>query len=318
MVQTNRFLCLLLFLSNSLIAKTYVTYDLGGGRFGDHLLAYMHAKWISFQYQLPLLYKPFVYSKELKLDDQELLFEELLSKEKGFSTPGSIRIGHGYETQIPLQEALWICPDFPENLPELREEPQFHFPVDWKNSTFRAELISRIAPKNHTLSLFLPPKDAISIAIHVREGGGYDDWNTCWHAPFKLPPLKFYLDALPKVLNLFLNKKLYIRLFTDAVDAKSIAYTLQQAISFRPDVFIEYQREHTGHDVNVLEDFFSLFHYDVLIRPQSNFSIIPSLLHDFAVVCSPAQYRRIGRTVIITEIDLQVDRVLYEQLLTQQ
>lgn len=295
-------LAFFLFFSD-LFGQAYITYDLGGGRFGDHLLSYMHAKWLSFEYQIPLLYKPFIYSNQLILDEKETLY-----------TPqgGNIwRINHGYETQLPLVPGLYECPYFPENQPELLWEPQFHFNVDWTNQAFRNELLHQIAPKQ-PLTLFLPPQDTIGIAIHVRDGGGYDDWNTRWHAPFKLPPLQFYLDALPRVLKLFRDKKIYVRLFTDALDPRPIAEALHVAAYQTPNLFIDYRKENNGHDINVLEDFFSLFHYDVLIRPQSNFSIIPSLLHDYAVVCSPSKYITRGRTVLIEEMDIQINHALID------
>ncbi|NDD58753.1 MAG: hypothetical protein EBZ47_05820 [Chlamydiae bacterium] len=51
----------------------YLTYH-GGGRFGDRLIAYMHAKWLSYKYNIPMLYIPFAYSDDLILDDIELQY----------------------------------------------------------------------------------------------------------------------------------------------------------------------------------------------------------------------------------------------------
>ncbi len=69
-----------------------------------------------------------------------------------------------------------------------------------------------------------------------------------------------------------------------------------------PNVSLHYRKEENHHTKNVLEDFFSLFHFDVLIRPRSNFSIVPQLLHDYAIVYYPAEYIRTGTTIQITRI----------------
>ncbi|HEV7737800.1 MAG TPA: hypothetical protein VGO47_10580, partial [Chlamydiales bacterium] len=39
-----------------------ITYEFSGGRFGDNLLAYFHAKWVSYKYNIPFFYKEFPYS----------------------------------------------------------------------------------------------------------------------------------------------------------------------------------------------------------------------------------------------------------------
>ena len=72
-----------IFLSGQVLAKkVYLTYDLPGGRFGDQLLSYMHAKWLSYTYDLTLLYKPFIYSEALMVDDEEKKFSDKKSFRK--------------------------------------------------------------------------------------------------------------------------------------------------------------------------------------------------------------------------------------------
>src|ERR1700728_1817882 len=61
--------------------QSYITYALSGGRFGDNLLAFMHAKWFSYRFKLPLLYKPFPYSDQLQLSlDEKPYRQEILNK----------------------------------------------------------------------------------------------------------------------------------------------------------------------------------------------------------------------------------------------
>jgi hypothetical protein len=297
----------LLFSANLLCAapQTYVTYDVGGGRFGDHLIEYLHAKWLSFHYQVPLLYKPFIYSSELVLSDRERYYTHNFAYGKHYP------IRDDYDTSILNIPGVYVCPYFPENRGELRRHPQFHFDADWKNPEFRKLLLALIAPKKE-LDLFKPPPGTIGIAIHVREGGGYDDDNTRIGDGLRLPPLEFYVRALPEVLELFPGRRVYCRIFTDAHHPETIAEALAQVVS--PSVQIDYRKETNHENANVLEDFFSLFYYDVLIRPQSNFSLVPNLLHDYAVVYSPMSYSRDNGVVNIEEVEMEIDQVLYQKL----
>ena len=58
------------------IFTSTITYELSGGRLGDNLVAYIHAKWISYKHDIPLEYKPFEHSNELVLCQQERLFNQ--------------------------------------------------------------------------------------------------------------------------------------------------------------------------------------------------------------------------------------------------
>ena len=69
---------------------------------------------------------------------------------------------------------------------------------------------------------------------------------------------------------------------------------------------------------NVLEDFFSLFNFDILIRPQSNFSIVPSLLKDYAIVYAPRDFIREDKTITITKTELVVNQELYQMLIGEE
>src|ERR1700742_2068654 len=51
-----------------------ITWEPNGGRFGDNLLSYSRAKWLSYQYNIPLLYLPFRYSDQLRLHQNENMY----------------------------------------------------------------------------------------------------------------------------------------------------------------------------------------------------------------------------------------------------
>jgi hypothetical protein len=264
-----------------------ITYDFSGGRFGDNLISYLHAKWIAYQYNLPLLYRPFPFSSELVMEEKEL-------KQVSFSGP-----------KFPLRHLGFLSKDtsylysvsyFPEN-PEERPHWYIPFIVDWEDPQFRKMAREMIAPRE-ALDLTKPPKSTVNIAIHVREGGGFDDDNARRGSPLKLPPIEFYVEGLLKIIPLFEGKAIYCHLFTDAIDVESIANVFIQAA---PQIRFGYRKTQNFHALNVLEDFFSFFEFDILIRPQSNFSMVPALLHDFAIDYAPLRASNVHGQIKIEE-----------------
>lgn len=266
----------------SLYSQESVTYGLSGGRFGDNLISYLHAKWISHEKKIPIVYKPFPLSDELKIDEGE----------------------------VPKGE-IHVCPYFPESSKEIHANPRL-FDVDWENELFREDVLKRIAPKRD-LQLIHPPSNTINIAIHIREGGGYDDEATKKQFPLKLPPFDYYKRGLLQVISLFPGKSFYCYVFTDARRPKNLIADFLKEIPQGTLIFFE-GRERSYPNENVLEDFFSLFHFDILIRPESNFSIVPCLLHDYAIVCSPdydADLQEIA-------VEMKIRKQSFEQLLRRE
>lgn len=283
-----------------LLADGGVTYSFSGGRFGDNLLSYLHTKWIAYQHQVPLLYRPFEYSSELMLSSLE---KPLLGAEP-------------FESWPPSEfnpSAIYLCPYFPEDLWERNRLYQYTcWEVNWKDPAFRKEALAHIAP-NHPVDLILPPSGKISIALHFREGGGFDFSIEQW--PVKLPGVDFYVQGLLKVMELTENRPLFCQVFTDARHPYAFIERLQQALPASSPIEFRARRGRNRHNKNVLEDFFSLFHYDILIRPQSNFSIIPSLLHDYAICYYPVNGEQIGKTSIVTETRTEVQQDLLQKIL---
>ncbi len=304
--------------------QNFITHEFSGGRFGDNLLSYLHAKWLSHRYQIPMVYKPFLYSSELVLDDVELHYNlGNLWKYKTIYIREELDL-NSINRDLSLKEAprLYVCPYFPEcsweraNLKSLDGGQWHFFPVDWKNPEFRSILKTLIAPKEKDkYFLTLPPRDKISIAIHFREGGGYDTGDWALYNLMKAPPLDFYIEGLSQVVKLFPDKALYCYLFTDALDPALVVNALKQSLPPEADVTFGCREVGNAHNKNVLDDFFSFFEFDVLIHPKSNFSLIPSLIHDYAVTYSPVFGKREGNQVVIHEVKFEIHEELYKRLM---
>jgi hypothetical protein len=303
-----------LLLTTHLFALTElgVTYDFSHGRFGDNLITYLHAKWFAYEHQIPLIYKPFHYSSHLVLDDKEFKITELINfpRHRHYLDRGPVNP----RIHLPI---LYMCPYFPEddweqrNTLSFNDIPWFYFQVNWKDPGFRKVVREMIAPKQ-PLSLVIPPRNCINIALHIREGGGYDDKvNLEWGSPdnpMKFPPLSFYAEGLKTVLESLNGQDIYCYLFTDAQYPEELANQLRSHLPEGSSIQFDYRKKQNQYNLNVLEDFFSFFNFDILIRSQSNFSMVPSLIHDFAMVYAPrdCEIEESGR-VVITETTFQIN-----------
>lgn len=266
-----------------------ITYDFSGGRLGDNLLSYCHAKWLSHQYNIPFLYRPFAYSDHLAMHTQEKWLTEA--------------IYHSFDVVIILtpqihmdlnKNILYVVPYFSESIVE-RQGCRFPylFSVDWNNSEFQNEIRKMICP----LSTLTYPKintQAISVALHVRVGTGFDikgltDYTWIMKekgVELKFPPFSFYIKALEKILDAYPDQIIYVYLFTDH-DKPEELVTLFKKELLSERIIFDYKKEGNRHDQNVLEDFFSLTQFDCLIRSDSNFSFIASQLADYEMQLSP-------------------------------
>lgn len=291
-----------------------VTYEFSRGRFGDNVLAYLHAKWFAYQRNILLLYKPFQFSSQLAMHRQEKHYGTMLGTHaymRHYLARGPVNPA----IQLPI---LYICPYFPEDRWELEatcdmsSNPWYHFDVDWKDPEFRKIAREMVAPA-HPLILPSLPANAITIALHVREGGGYDSTDSFLYWPLKIPPLTYYVESLKRVLAyLPPGKTLYCHLFTDAANPREMAERIEREV---PSIKLVFRKTNNHHNRNVLEDFFSLFKFDILIRSQSNFALVPSLINDYAILVAPRDCKIFGDVVTITETDFIVNQPLLDEAL---
>jgi hypothetical protein len=300
---------------SALAAEFGVTYDFSGGRFGDCLMSYLHAKWIAYEKNIPLIYRPFIYSSHLVLDEKERAYASLRDEPRIRVMMGNGPINS--RIQIPL---LYVCPYFPEDRWERTQTrggnggPWYYFDVNWKDKNFRKIVREMVSPKKE-LKTIIPPEDRISIALHIREGGDFDAGDKYESWPLKFPHFDFYIDSLVAAIALCKDKPLYCYVFTDALQPEELVKRLEEAVPPNTPIVFDYRRKNNRPSANVLEDFFSFFNFNILIRPQSNFSMIPPLMHDFAAVYSPDEFAREGGVFKITHIRVEVEDDLLQRLL---
>jgi len=263
--------------------KNAITYNFSGGRFGDNLVAYLHAKWISYKYNIPLLYKSFPFSEHLMLSNLELhqgdsfKFRNIQTifdlKGLKFSTPSS---------------TLFILPYFPEceaDYETFLKAGKKPFQVDWEDPDFKTEIRKNLSPKNkiNTISL---PEGYITVAVHIRRSGGVDAPIHFTWFPLKFPPDSYYIKQIKRIANIYKDKPLYVYIFTDDLHPQKILDFYSKQLS-NYNIYLDYNKGFHGPNVNVLEDFYSMSKFDCLIRCQSNFSLMATQLGDFSIVITP-------------------------------
>ncbi|MBI2743386.1 MAG: hypothetical protein HYX48_05660 [Chlamydiales bacterium] len=264
------------------------------------MLAYLHAKWVSYQYDIPLLYKPFTYSDQLALHDVEQLYSKdtkrKFAKSKLLGPPIEI---NKYD---PLS-TLYILPYFPESLNDRIADPRYmYIPIDWKEEKFHALLKQLVKPRSPLPTLNFP-SNCITVAVHVRRGGGFDVANIQRTQPLRFPPDRFYIDQIRYLYEYFQGQPLYVYLFTDDRSPETIARSFQQGLRGL-DIRFDYRRQGNRHNSNVVEDFFAMMQFDCLIRPQSNYSIVAEIVGDFKAVIYPLHYHLEAGWPVIDQIEV--------------
>jgi len=280
--------------------RKLVTYSFSGGRFGDRLLSYIHAKWISYYHGIPLLYKPFIYSDQLVLHK-----EERSDFKKKHLRPITPKPNKNMNYNGP-GKFLYTIPYFPESTWELTKgnTSWYHFCVDWKNEGFRQELKRLIHPLYLTSFLDIPI-DCISVALHIREGGGFDHADVWTSYPMKFPPQTYYIEQLRKISELFPNRRLYAHIFTDHSNPKELVEGYKQNLK-NLDIEFGYREAGNSHSSYVLEDFFEMMRFDCLIMPDSNFSMIPAKMGDYKVVIRPIDFTVTKGIVYIDKVNVEI------------
>ncbi len=296
--------CLLQFspVNARLDSSSGVTYGLSGGRFGDNLLSFTHAAWLSYSLGIPIVYTPFTYSDQLQLsvelkkanhskhcqlncaEDYTKLMSDVLSKE----SKGSLLITLPYFPE---------CPEYDPTFPMANQ-------INWDDPAFIKGLRNLIRP----LTAFEGPKlpsDRASVALHIRTGAGFDERKFQEHWPLKSPPMSYYVDSL-KILLDVLKRPLYVYIFTDHNNPIELQKTLAKSFS-GSDVQFDCRKEENRHDLNVIEDFFAMGKFSCLIRPDSNFSVVASKLFPYQVVISPLHcFQDTKQNILVDRLLLQV------------
>ncbi len=278
-----------------------ITYSFSGGRLGDNLLSYLHAKWFARKYNLPFFYAPFAHSECFCLSG----FDEPLRSTAQFQNVVNIAtesdlFGHNSPT-------LFVVPYYPEYRFEHNSSYLYwlqYFNVDWKGDReFRDEVRRCLTPIGSVNSIPLP-KDRITVGVHIRRGGGIDPPPEAFSRyPLKFIQDSYYIEQIKRISDFFKNQPLYVYLFTDDLNPREIVRQYANTIN-SPFIQIDCRENNNGPHYNVVEDFCSMQKFDCLIISHSNFSLVPSKAADFALIFTPVHASYTGNQFTVDEVEL--------------
>ena len=285
-----------IFLISLFAQASDITYQFSGGRFGDNLVALIHAKKIAKIHGLSFKYRPFPMAEQLAFHYKEPILDERAPYEKIIQVTDQTEF-------VNDKNYLYVVPHFPESRFEYEQYRglyPFYCNIDWNDDVAFLNEIRQLIQPVHKLELLRLPKDKICVAVHVRKGGGYDPplvsegyypeegKTTPFDIvfPFKFPPDSFFIAQLKKISEAFDHKPIYAYIFTDDQNPKRLADKYAQALNLN-NITFDYRKRGNSHKANILEDFFSLAQFNILIRGESSFSIVASLLTKNQLVIYP-------------------------------
>jgi hypothetical protein len=263
-----------------------VTYG-WGGRLGDNLLDYAHAKWISYKWGIPLLFQTFQYSDQFVFDDVE---EKLTPINEANYTKSKVDSLSQLDAEITSNTLYFLahaCDAYEEWI--FNGSYGTYVNVDWNDKVFRDMMRTLIAPK-YPLNLIEPPADTISVALHYRTGGGFV-WDTDEmkrSLPLRFPDNSYYIKQLAKLYFMVNYQPMFVYIFTDHPQPEEIRNLFKRYFPY-PNIEFECRVDGNRHDANVLEDLFSMMKFDCLIRPMSHYSITASHLGNFQIEFFPTR-----------------------------
>lgn len=301
-----------------------ITFQKNPGRLGDQILNYCKHKWLAHKYNLDLYVPDFNYKSVFTLSKHEKSAKEL-DRDK-------------YMHSVKIKADTDIRPRKSQDIVYIG---QFYLMIDniadkykWSDHLFGLTIINPAFGDKIRDMLKLrvefpdlsTPSDCISVAIHIRKGGGFDNplASALYRdqaniptkikkgsqfadraAPFKFPPEQFYLDQLLNLYEHLNRQSLYVYIFTDDKKPKEIANRLRERVPFK-NIHFDYRPSGNAHNKNVIEDIYAMSRCDYLIRSKSHFPWISQMMGQHKGIIYPASYAWKGAFLHINKVHMDL------------
>lgn len=280
-----------------------ITYDTNGRNFGDNLMSFVRGKWLSFNYNIPLLYKPFPYSNQLGLHNEE---------KKRFSSSQLSKFEDIHEVQNELDvcfedssNTLYVVPSFsePESPYEFETEIPF-FEVDWHNKDFRKLLKKDLKPVKEIPPIKFP-RGRINVAVYMPQPAESEKEELCQKFPLQYPPDRYYVEQLKKLNQMLYSRPIFVYVFTENRNPTEALKKLQTNVGAN-NIIYECKKTTRPSKTSAVDDFFNIAKFDCLIRPSCNLGFLIEQFNDFLISIKPIHYKTEKNTIIIDEVHIQV------------
>jgi hypothetical protein len=277
-------LAVTIFISSYTVAKNQsrsaVTCFFNKGRLGNQLITYWNALLFSKAYNLPFLHKPISKNDTLFSPDQT---GEYFDKKQQAQFSKTVLVKSPYNFPKALNRydgTLYLIP-CDENFETKLLTAHKINTRDYQQA--RLNFSQRFTPVVKVQDIFRP-KNKITVAVHIRQGGDYDKTplsqqllcikntnRTIKQAkhpdifyPLKFPPLQYYVDQIRNLWNMLGKKSLYIHVFTDDKNPNKLIAQLKKSLNGLPLTFAA-RLKGNKHNANVLDDLFAMAKFDCLI-----------------------------------------------------
>lgn len=274
------YIFLIIFFHTYISAAQAITFRLNGGRLGDTIMNCAKCKYYSYKYNIPFFYRHFKYANQLQLS----IFEKKLQNKK-----------FKKRVQVTTKRDILLHKREPDILFESHYNSKTENLYDFcrSHTLFKAELKQMFFPKKHQKKEF--DKNYITVAIHIRKGGGFDlplysvqvydllkrtkkYADQVW--PDKFPPEQYYINQLIFLSYLTDNQPIYAYLFTDDSNPYLLVQHINKGIPPDRNIVIDYRRSNNHFNSHVVEDLYYMSLFDVLIRSESNFAKSAQLIRE--------------------------------------
>lgn len=338
--------------------STIIVNKCEGGRLGDQILSYSKAKWLSYKYSIPFRLIPFTGYEQLHVSNEPcyttvtnffnqafyLFFGRTIKVTTEKEIVESLTTFKG-PTRFVVHLSTRFCEHIKSNTGTDKQDhawlPSTLYEFMRKHPDFGQALKDKLQPIT-PIPLMHLPSDKITVAVHIRKGGGFDpqilseqyfdkefqittyeqqtennsEKNICTCSydakskspyadsvwPDKFPPEQYYVTQLQNLSKYLHDIPLYVYIFTDDKDPVALTQRIEKNTN-KPNITFACRTEKNSHGTNVLYDVYAMANFDCLIRSGSHFAYISQMIGNHKIILYPLHMRWVTSNI------LWVDRV---------
>ena len=283
-----------------------ITYEYTAGRFGDKLLGYAQARYLSHLTGLSFLYRPFENSQYLTIEYEAFSLEQhykAYSQILHIRSPETITEFFKMLRDPQTPPTIFVIDYFASDMSEW--EPQgswwsIALNIPWCDDKFAHYLQSSLQPRIPIPNLTVNGR--LNVADHIRTlSGGDVPQGSIRDLPLKHVTLDYHERQIRKIYEWNLKKPMHVFLFSDTKTPLVLLEEMQKRFKTE-DIIFNIQILEQPDVKYVIQDFFAMQKFNVIIATQSNFSMMASRLGNFDMIITPLH-------VIGKYPNYQIDRV---------
>ncbi len=301
-----------------------ITFQKNPGRLGDQILNYCKHKWLAHKYNLDLYVPDFTYKQCFALNQLEKS-EKQLDRDKYMH---NVKIKADTDIRPRRDQDMLYVGHYYLMINSIADQSKWAdhlFGLTIVDAVFGNKIQNMLRLRVELSDIALP-SNCISVAMHIRKGGGFDkplasvqykdqiDGSSKIKKgsqfadrsqPFKFPPEQFYLDQLCNLYE-YLNKQdLCVYVFTDDKNPQAIVDRLQERVPYK-NIQFNWRPSGNAHNKNVIEDIYAMSQCDYLIRSKSHYPWIAQMMGQHKGIIYPVSYSWKGALLHFTKSHLDL------------